>query len=63
MWKCVFLSPQTFKPLVGKSVLGSITAVEFFSDRQLDFLTDDGAYQPYQVCVRVADISVLCLKS
>ncbi|KAL7869804.1 hypothetical protein AOLI_G00137920 [Acnodon oligacanthus] len=38
----------TFKPLVGKSVLGSITAVEFFSDRQLDFLTDDGAYQPYQ---------------
>ncbi|KAB5555365.1 hypothetical protein PHYPO_G00033180 [Pangasianodon hypophthalmus] len=38
----------TFKPLVGKSVLGSITAVEFFSDRQLDFLTDDGACQPYQ---------------
>ncbi|XP_036404710.1 probable JmjC domain-containing histone demethylation protein 2C isoform X2 [Megalops cyprinoides] len=38
----------TFKPLVGKTVLGSITAVEFFSDRQLDFLTDDGAYQPYQ---------------
>ncbi|XP_017338818.1 probable JmjC domain-containing histone demethylation protein 2C isoform X2 [Ictalurus punctatus] len=38
----------TFKPLVGKSVLGSITAVEFFSDRQLDFLTDDGASQPYQ---------------
>ncbi|KAG9346027.1 hypothetical protein JZ751_007842 [Albula glossodonta] len=39
----------TFKPLVGKTVLGSITAVEFFSDRQLDFLNDDGAYQPYQV--------------
>ncbi|KAJ8365623.1 hypothetical protein SKAU_G00144540 [Synaphobranchus kaupii] len=38
----------TFKPLVGKTVLGSIAAVEFFSDRQLDFLTDDGAYQPYQ---------------
>ncbi|XP_049320800.1 probable JmjC domain-containing histone demethylation protein 2C isoform X1 [Astyanax mexicanus] len=38
----------TFKPLVGKSVLGSITAVEFFSDRQLEFLTDDGAFQPYQ---------------
>ncbi|XP_064176425.1 probable JmjC domain-containing histone demethylation protein 2C isoform X1 [Anguilla rostrata] len=38
----------TFKPLVGKAVLGSIAAVEFFSDRQLDFLTDDGAYQPYQ---------------
>ncbi|KAF5900653.1 putative JmjC domain-containing histone demethylation protein 2C isoform X2, partial [Clarias magur] len=38
----------TFKPLVGKSVLGSITALEFFSDRQLDFLTDDGACQPYQ---------------
>ncbi|MBN3304406.1 JHD2C protein, partial [Amia calva] len=38
----------TFKPLVGKAVLSSITAVEFFSDRQLDFLTEDGAYQPYQ---------------
>ncbi|XP_028824386.1 probable JmjC domain-containing histone demethylation protein 2C isoform X3 [Denticeps clupeoides] len=38
----------TFKPLVGKTVLGSTTAVEFFSNRQLDFLTDDGAYQPYQ---------------
>ncbi|KAF7705095.1 probable JmjC domain-containing histone demethylation protein 2C isoform X2 [Silurus meridionalis] len=38
----------TFKPLVGKSVLGSITAVEFFSDRQLDFSPDDGACQPYQ---------------
>lgn len=50
---CVVLSPQTFKPLVGKSVLGSITAVEFFSDRQLDFLTDDGACQPYQVSVYV----------
>lgn len=31
-------------------MLGSIAAVEFFSDRQLDFLTDEGAYQPYQVC-------------
>ncbi|XP_052427313.1 probable JmjC domain-containing histone demethylation protein 2C isoform X1 [Carassius gibelio] len=38
----------TFKPLVGKTVLGSITAIEFFSDRHLDFLTDEGAYQPYQ---------------
>uniref|UniRef100_A0A8C7K5R0 Probable JmjC domain-containing histone demethylation protein 2C n=1 Tax=Oncorhynchus kisutch TaxID=8019 RepID=A0A8C7K5R0_ONCKI len=38
----------TFKPLVGKATLGSITAVEFFSDRQLDFLSDHGAYQPYQ---------------
>lgn len=39
----------TFRPLVGKATLGSITAVEFFSDRQLDFLSDHGAYQPYQV--------------
>ncbi|XP_052357805.1 probable JmjC domain-containing histone demethylation protein 2C [Oncorhynchus keta] len=39
---------QTFRPLVGKATLGSITAVEFFSDRQLDFLSDHGAYQPYQ---------------
>uniref|UniRef100_A0A674C5Z9 Probable JmjC domain-containing histone demethylation protein 2C n=1 Tax=Salmo trutta TaxID=8032 RepID=A0A674C5Z9_SALTR len=38
----------TFRPLVGKATLGSITAVEFFSDRQLDFLSDRGAYQPYQ---------------
>ncbi|XP_051968991.1 probable JmjC domain-containing histone demethylation protein 2C isoform X1 [Xyrauchen texanus] len=38
----------TFKPLVGKTVLGSTTAIEFFSDRQLDFLTDERAYQPYQ---------------
>ncbi|KAG5855401.1 hypothetical protein ANANG_G00048680 [Anguilla anguilla] len=36
----------TFKPLVGKAVLGSIAAVEFFSDRQLDFLTDDGRISP-----------------
>lgn len=41
--------PQAFRPLVGKAVLGSIAAVEFFADRQLDFLTDDDAYQPYQV--------------
>ncbi|XP_057214074.1 probable JmjC domain-containing histone demethylation protein 2C isoform X2 [Triplophysa rosa] len=38
----------TFKPLVGKTVLSSITALEFFSDRRLDFLTDEGVYQPYQ---------------
>ncbi|XP_056101841.1 probable JmjC domain-containing histone demethylation protein 2C isoform X2 [Rhinichthys klamathensis goyatoka] len=38
----------TFKPLVGKTVFGSITAIEFFSDRHLDFLTDEGAFQPYQ---------------
>uniref|UniRef100_A0AAZ3SPJ9 JmjC domain-containing histone demethylation protein 2C n=1 Tax=Oncorhynchus tshawytscha TaxID=74940 RepID=A0AAZ3SPJ9_ONCTS len=44
----VFLLFQTFRPLVGKATLGSITAVEFFSDRQLDFLSDHGAYQPYQ---------------
>ncbi|XP_052466859.1 probable JmjC domain-containing histone demethylation protein 2C isoform X1 [Carassius gibelio] len=38
----------TFKPLVGKTVLGSTTAIEFFSDKHLDFLTDEGACQPYQ---------------
>uniref|UniRef100_A0A671SK64 Probable JmjC domain-containing histone demethylation protein 2C n=1 Tax=Sinocyclocheilus anshuiensis TaxID=1608454 RepID=A0A671SK64_9TELE len=38
----------TFKPLVGKTVLGSISAIEFFSDKHLDFLTDEGACQPYQ---------------
>ncbi|NWS83354.1 JHD2C protein, partial [Toxostoma redivivum] len=38
----------TFKPLVGKSVYSSITAVEFLVDKQLDFITDDSAFQPYQ---------------
>ncbi|TRY55571.1 hypothetical protein DNTS_023163 [Danionella cerebrum] len=41
-------SIETFKPLVGKTVFGSISAIEFFSDRHLDFLTDEGACQPYQ---------------
>lgn len=40
---------QTFKPLVGKSVYRSITAVEFLVDKQLDFVTEDSAFQPYQV--------------
>ncbi|TFK11756.1 putative JmjC domain-containing histone demethylation protein 2C [Platysternon megacephalum] len=39
---------QTFKPLVGKSVYSSITAVEFLVDKQLDFVTEDSAFQPYQ---------------
>uniref|UniRef100_A0A8C3CB39 Probable JmjC domain-containing histone demethylation protein 2C n=1 Tax=Cairina moschata TaxID=8855 RepID=A0A8C3CB39_CAIMO len=39
---------QTFKPLVGKSVYNSITAVEFLVDKQLDFITEDSAFQPYQ---------------
>ncbi|NXD36601.1 JHD2C protein, partial [Copsychus sechellarum] len=38
----------TFKPLVGKSIYSSITAVEFLVDKQLDFITEDGAFQPYQ---------------
>ncbi|KAJ8250239.1 hypothetical protein COCON_G00221610 [Conger conger] len=38
----------TFKPLVGKSVLGPVTAVEFLCDRRVDFLTEDGAYWPYE---------------
>ncbi|PKU36490.1 hypothetical protein llap_13206 [Limosa lapponica baueri] len=42
----VFL--ETFKPLVGKSVYNSITAVEFLVDKQLDFITEDSAFQPYQ---------------
>uniref|UniRef100_A0A8C3E7C3 Probable JmjC domain-containing histone demethylation protein 2C n=1 Tax=Corvus moneduloides TaxID=1196302 RepID=A0A8C3E7C3_CORMO len=39
---------MTFKPLVGKSVYNSITAVEFLVDKQLDFITEDSAFQPYQ---------------
>ncbi|XP_039201529.1 probable JmjC domain-containing histone demethylation protein 2C isoform X1 [Crotalus tigris] len=38
----------TFKPLVGKSIYSSITAVEFLVDKQLDFLSEDSAFQPYQ---------------
>ncbi|XP_061856951.1 probable JmjC domain-containing histone demethylation protein 2C isoform X2 [Colius striatus] len=38
----------TFKPLVGKSVYNSITAVEFLVDKHLDFITEDSAFQPYQ---------------
>uniref|UniRef100_A0A8C8RM69 Probable JmjC domain-containing histone demethylation protein 2C n=1 Tax=Pelusios castaneus TaxID=367368 RepID=A0A8C8RM69_9SAUR len=38
----------TFKPLVGKSVYSSIIAVEFLVDKQLDFVTEDSAFQPYQ---------------
>ncbi|XP_077897535.1 putative JmjC domain-containing histone demethylation protein 2C isoform X5 [Ictidomys tridecemlineatus] len=39
---------ETFKPLVEKSIPSSITAVEFLIDKQLDFLTEDSAFQPYQ---------------
>ncbi|XP_006889118.1 PREDICTED: probable JmjC domain-containing histone demethylation protein 2C [Elephantulus edwardii] len=38
----------TFKALVGKSVPSSFTAVEFLVDKQLEFLTEDSAFQPYQ---------------
>ncbi|KAM5236018.1 putative JmjC domain-containing histone demethylation protein 2C isoform 2-T2 [Ctenodactylus gundi] len=38
----------TFKPLVEKSIPSSVTAVEFLIDKQLDFLTEDSAFQPYQ---------------
>ncbi|XP_030058985.1 putative JmjC domain-containing histone demethylation protein 2C [Microcaecilia unicolor] len=38
----------TFKPLVGKSVYSSITAIEFLVDRRLDFVNEDSAFQPYQ---------------
>ena len=43
---CLF---KAFKPLVWKSLLSSVTAVEFLLDHQLDFLSDPSAYQPYQV--------------
>lgn len=44
-WLCL----QAFKPVVGKSLLSPVTAVEFLLDRQLDFLSDHSACQPYQV--------------
>lgn len=43
------LSVQAFKPVVWKSLLSPVTPVEFLLDRQLDFLSDHSAYQPYQV--------------
>lgn len=45
----LFFPWQTFKSLVGKSIYNSITAVEFLVDKQLDFITEDSAFQPYQV--------------
>lgn len=43
---------QAFKPVVGKSLLTAVIAVEFLLDRQLDFLTDNSAYQAYQVMTK-----------
>ncbi|KAM8773876.1 putative JmjC domain-containing histone demethylation protein 2C isoform 1-T1 [Rhynchonycteris naso] len=37
-----------FRPLVERSIPSSITAVEFLVDKQLDFLPEDSAFQPYQ---------------
>lgn len=50
---------QAFKPVVGKSLLSSVTAVEFLLDRQLDFLSDHSAYQPYQVINTLTLINTL----
>lgn len=50
---------QAFKPLVGKSLLSSVTAVEFLLDRQLDFLSDHSAYQPYQVIITLTHTNML----
>lgn len=41
----------TFKPLVERNIPSSVTAVEFLVDKQLDFLTEDSAFQPYQVLI------------
>ncbi|XP_037660002.1 probable JmjC domain-containing histone demethylation protein 2C isoform X2 [Choloepus didactylus] len=38
----------TFRPLVEESIPSSIIAIEFLVDKQLDFLTGDSAFQPYQ---------------
>ncbi|KAI1231648.1 putative JmjC domain-containing histone demethylation protein 2C, partial [Lamprotornis superbus] len=43
----------TFKPLVGKSVYSSITAVEFLVDKRLDFITEDSPYSLNGYRVRV----------
>lgn len=48
----VLLAVQAFKPVVGKSLLAAVVAVEFLLDRQLDFLTDSSAYQAYQVMTK-----------
>lgn len=56
---CFFVCVQAFKPLVGKSLLSSVTAVEFLLDRQLDFLSDHPAYQPYQVIITLTHTDIL----
>eukprot|EP00073_Rattus_norvegicus_P032670 XP_006256422.1 PREDICTED: probable JmjC domain-containing histone demethylation protein 2C isoform X2 [Rattus norvegicus] len=38
----------TFKPLVENSIPSSVTAVEFLIDKQVDFLTEESAFQLYQ---------------
>ncbi|XP_018082816.1 probable JmjC domain-containing histone demethylation protein 2C isoform X2 [Xenopus laevis] len=37
-----------FKPLVGKGVYNSITAIEFLVERHLEFVSEDSAFQLYQ---------------
>lgn len=54
---------QAFKPVVGKSLLKPVIAVEFLLDRQLDFLTDNSAYQPYQVIIKTLFDSTHVFKS
>lgn len=62
--RVLFLYIQAFKPVVGKSLLKPVIAVEFLLDRQLDFLTDNSAYQPYQVIIKsLCDSTLFVFKS
>uniref|UniRef100_A0AAY4EQD1 JmjC domain-containing protein n=1 Tax=Denticeps clupeoides TaxID=299321 RepID=A0AAY4EQD1_9TELE len=40
--------PASFRPLLGQATLGSVSLVEFLSDRQLEFHSADAKHQTYQ---------------
>ncbi|XP_048464964.1 probable JmjC domain-containing histone demethylation protein 2C [Rhincodon typus] len=41
----------TFKSVVGKAVLHLLIAIEFFVDKQLNFIPGDSAFQLYQISI------------
>uniref|UniRef100_A0AAR2L9J5 JmjC domain-containing protein n=1 Tax=Pygocentrus nattereri TaxID=42514 RepID=A0AAR2L9J5_PYGNA len=39
-----------FRPLIGQACVGGVSVVEFLSDRQLEFYTEQEELRPYEVC-------------
>ncbi|XP_069756869.1 probable JmjC domain-containing histone demethylation protein 2C isoform X3 [Narcine bancroftii] len=48
LWPGHVRLPQTFKSVVGKTELHLLIAIEFFVDKQLNFIPGDSAFQVYQ---------------